>query len=66
MESGRVMWWTVMMMMGNMVVQETPEVTKRSGGLLGGFDCRRRGMLLGWGTVRRWSRNGSVWRNSRV
>jgi hypothetical protein len=58
---GGVMW-TVMR---DMVVQETPEIPQWSGGSLG-FDCGRRGVLLGWGTVWRWSRNGSVWRSSRV
>lgn len=56
--------WTVMVMR-DVVVQETFKITKRTG-LLGSFDDRRRGMLLGRGTVQRWSSNGSVWGNSWV
>jgi hypothetical protein len=60
-DSGGVMW-TVM---GDVVVQETFKITKWSG-VLGSFDNRRRGMLLGRGTVHRWSCNGSVWGNNWV
>jgi len=52
------------MVMSDVVVQETLEITERSG-VLGSFDSRRC-MLLGRGTVRRWSSNGSVWRDDRV
>lgn len=53
------------MVMRDVVVQETLEITKRPG-MLESFDSRRRGMLLGRGTARGWSSNGSVWRNGRV
>jgi hypothetical protein len=55
--------WTVMVML-DVVVQETLEISKRSG-LLGSFDSRR-GVLLGRGTVRRWSSDGGVWGDNRV
>ena len=52
--------WT---MMRDMVVQEPPEIAQWPEGMLG-FEGGMRGMLLGRGAV--WSRNGSVWCNSRV
>jgi hypothetical protein len=50
-------------MMGQVIVQKPPEVTKRAGELSVRFDCRRWGMLLGGGTVGR-LRVGGVWGDS--
>lgn len=63
MDSDRVMW--IVMVMNDVVVQETLEIIKRSW-VLGSFDSRRRRMLLGGGTVWRRSSNGSVGRDDRV
>jgi hypothetical protein len=52
--------------MRDVVVQETPEFTKRTEGMFGSFQSRRRRMLLRWGTLWRRCRNGSVWQNGRA
>jgi hypothetical protein len=61
-DSNRVM---LGVMMRYMVVQETPEITKWTGGMFLCFDGRRR-MLLGCRTHWRRGGNGGVWYNGGV
>jgi len=55
--SGRLVLTVMTMMMGHMVVQEAPEITKRTGGMFGGLG-QRKGMLLRRELVGGWRRRG--------
>jgi len=51
----------LVMMMRQVVVQETLKIPNWAGGVFGSFDRRRWWMLLGCGMLWRWGGNGSVW-----